>query len=141
MGTRADFYDSQMTWLGSIAMDGYPDGLPPKILEATTDDTLRTAVTTFLARRDATTPDQGWPWPWDDSRTTDFAYTLIDGALHGSNFGHPWFKVDPLAENFGQPETDAPKMAGVFPDMSAVKNVTMGPRSGVILIGPDGPVQ
>ena len=42
MGTRADFYigrGATAEWIGSIAWDGYPDGIPAPILEATDDDT------------------------------------------------------------------------------------------------------
>jgi hypothetical protein len=40
MGTRADFYIAiegetpHLEWLGSIAFDGYPEGIPPSVWRA-----------------------------------------------------------------------------------------------------------
>ena len=81
MGTRADFYvgrdPATMEWLGSIAMDGYPEGNPAEVLNCWTEDDYRRRVAEMLRREThATTPDQGWPWPWVDSGKTDFAYAF-----------------------------------------------------------------
>jgi hypothetical protein len=143
MGTRADFYvgrGAQAEWLGSIAWDGYPDGVFDDDFapaSCATAEQWREKVAAFLASRDdATLPEQGWPWPWDDSRTTDYAYAFDGDAVWSSAFGHEWFRVDPAAEYFGEPvdesERDIPKNA-VFPNMAERKNVTYGPRSGVIV--------
>ena len=69
MGTRADFYvgrGQKAEWLGSIAWDGYPDGLSDiPVLSAQTEVAFRAAVRDMLAsRKDGTTPEMGWPWPW-----------------------------------------------------------------------------
>src|SRR5690348_12684803 len=98
MGTRADFYigtGEQAEWLGSIAFDGYRIDEMKKadtssnadlsacwqIKTAKTADEFRAAVAALLAvNDDATTPDQGWPWPWETSRTTDYAYAFVDGS-------------------------------------------------------------
>jgi hypothetical protein len=55
-------------------------------------------------------------------------------AVYGSSFGHRWFAVDPTAENFGEDDDDESDKTAVFPDMTAKANVTLGPRSGVIVI-------
>ncbi len=130
MGTRADFYvgnGPEMEWLGSIAWDGYPTGLENKdLLTATSEAEFRSAVATeFAARNDFTLPEKGWPWPWETSATTDYAYAFFDGRVWASHFGDPW--TDPLAE---EPEPVYPE----FPDMSARKNVRHDRGSGLITV-------
>ena len=141
MGTRADFYVGRGTdaeWLGSIAWDGNPGGAPAACFEAIFSEAdWRKAVSLLLSEDDsATLPEQGWPWPWDDSGTTDYAHAYDDGKLYSSSFGHPWFVVDPLADNYGEPdgEAEAEGPAAVFPDMAARQNVTFGKRSGAIIV-------
>jgi hypothetical protein len=130
MGTRADFYvgtGPDAEWLGSIAWDGYrvdemtqahakntPDHAACwRIKSAKTEADFRAAVSDLLAiNDDATRPEQGWPWPWDDSSITDYAYAFVKGKTKTFN--------------------DAPKNG--WPDMSARKNFTLGKRSGVIVV-------
>ena len=134
MGTRADFYvgrGKDAEWIGSVGWDGYPSGFDRQgLMDATDEAGFRAAVAAELAgREDATTIDQGWPWPWNDSHTTDYAYAFDGGAVYGCSFGSAWF--DP---NKGEPE-DLESHTAEFPNMAERKNVTMGPRSGVIVIG------
>src|SRR5579859_7885802 len=139
MGTRADFYvgrGSDAEWLGSIGFDGYPSAIDVAVLSAWKERDYRVALASFFKdRSDYTSPEQGWPWPWDDSRTTDYAYAFDGGHVLASCFGHQWF--DPT-----QPEPDHADGEAVaeFPDMSAIKKVTFGKRSGLTVIGPTGPV-
>ena len=154
MGTRADFYvgrGEQAEWLGSIAWDGYPDGvfaarrqdaeyIPNDI---TDEQSWRDHVVAFLTpRKDHTFPEQGWPWPWSDSGTTDYAYALDGGQVWGSCFGRPWFLVadgEPRDDDGERIEWEnTPRAAVIFPDMSERKAVTYGSRSGVMIIGPGG---
>ena len=135
MGTRADFYigrDSQtMEWLGSIAHDGYPEGLPRKVMPARDEQDYRQRVSAVLAvHNHATTPEQWWPWPWEDSRTTDYAYAFDEGKVWTSAFGYAWF--DSIEEDavYG---TDAHDKL-MFPDMSARQRVAYGPRSGLMIL-------
>lgn len=132
MGTRADFYKGigkGALWLGSIAWDGYPEGIDKELLEATTEEAFESALASFAESRfdeetessDWTKPSYGWPWPWKDSQTTDFAYCFNDGKVEVFCFGRPCPGDD-----------DAPKAE--FPDMSLVQRVTYGPRSGVIVL-------
>lgn len=85
MGTRADFYvgrGEKAEWLGSIAWDGHPGNFP-KIERAKTERAFRAAVAKELAGRDdGTTPDMGWPWPWEDSHLTDYSYAFDDGRTY-----------------------------------------------------------
>lgn len=137
MGTRADFYvrnenaEPKMQWLGSIAWDGY--SVDDSILKATTEEDFKSALQKFLADRDdATHPETGWPWPWNDSRTTDYSYIFENGKVMASNFGYPLY--DPIAEHQDEGEDDdEPKMENYFPDMKNVQNITFGKRSGVII--------
>lgn len=132
MGTRADFYigkGKDAEWLGSIAWSGHPSDIPDVILEAKSPEDYRRVVIDILkGRRDATVPEQGWPWPWEDSQATDYAYAFFDGKVLASRFGCSWF--DPM-----QPK---PELAGdkvvEFPDMSARQAVARGERSGLIMV-------
>jgi hypothetical protein len=153
LGTRADFYverGEDAEWLGSIAWDGYPSGLSrdesgvkdDPVLTATTEPVYREEVDKLLARReDATRPEQGWPWPWTDSQTTDFAYTFDGGKVWMSIFGRPW--ADPLEWNFEKDYPDTDERVP-FPNMEDRQAVTFGRRSGVIIVGgplpPDQPL-
>jgi hypothetical protein len=154
MGTRADFYvgrGEQAEWLGSIAWDGYPDGQPgnPKygpVIAAASEPEFRERVANLLAAKDdGTTPDKGWPWPWENSRLTDWSYAFDAGQVWASKFGGPWHvpgeqppeKED--SEYEADPCNDPARVT--FPDMTSRKNVTLGKRSGVIVFGgePGGP--
>lgn len=161
MGTRADFYigrGEHAEWLGSTAWDGYPEGIVPcsgrrdafgrkeregwpvgaHLLQSVTEQEFRERLKRyFLHRDDVTRPDMGWPWPWENSATTDCAYAFDDGKVWLSWFGKPW--LDAFAElNRGddedRPESNEPR--AVFPDMSSRKNVQFGgSRSGLIVVG------
>lgn len=151
MGTRADFYVGRgpdAEWLGSIAWDGQEVG---RIRDATSEGNFRTFVAAFLAERDdATLPSQGWPWPWNDSGTTDCVYAW-DGPMDSAGVwevqGYPqkeWVSQAALEAwqrscDGKEPHewSDGPVADGgpcVFPDMSARKNVTLGQRSGLIIV-------
>lgn len=150
MGTRADFYvgkEEQAEWLGSIAWDGYPDGISRGLLEATNEAGYREEVSRFLAERDdCTLPEQGWPWPWEDSGTTDYAYTFDEGRVQASRFGNAWFdamgqepvELTPEEEESGEwegvPRRDPNAPDAVFPNMGGRQNVARGLRSGLIMI-------
>lgn len=116
MGARADFYvgtGNDAEWLGSVAFDGYEWAEDPEcfIMQAKTEDEFRAVVANMLNKRDdATYPNDGWPWPWNDSKLTDFTYFFDNGTV----------SCDDRDD---------------WPDMSAVKNVQLfGNRSGLIVI-------
>lgn len=142
MGTRADFYTADadganLDWLGSIAWDGYPDGIDEAVMGAKTADDFRAALATFFAdRNDVTLPEQGWPWPWDDSRTTDYGYVLIEGR--GVFFecfgGGACLATDPSDEDGKRKPVDG--VSFTYPNMADRKNVARGSdRSGLIIVG------
>lgn len=150
MGTRADFYigrGENAEWIGSTAWDGYPEGIQlttnkklkyghehlpfpegSHLFDSSTEHEFRERVVQYFANReDVTLPDHGWPWPWDDSATTDYAYALDQGKVWASCFGSAWF--DP----HDPPEEPARKSA-VFPNMKERKNVRFDKGSGLIIM-------
>jgi hypothetical protein len=134
MGTRADFYvgrGEQAEWLGSIAWDGNPKGIHEAVLRSMTETEFRGQVREFLSQReDRSLPEDGWPWPWENSRTTDYAYAFDGGAVYASCFGREWF--DPTKPRPDQ--DDLPKTA-LFPDMSGGKRRELfGAHSGVMVL-------
>ena len=142
MGTRADFYigrGKDAEWLGSVAYDGYPDNiLDGKHLgSAATPEEFKTALAAEAGAEDHwTSPEQGWPWPWDDSSTTDFAYALDDGRVWVSSFGGPWATVsESLMDPDERESLHEGRPKATFPDMAERKNVTLGKRSGLLVFG------
>jgi hypothetical protein len=140
MGTRADFYVGMDNgeWLGSIAWDGYPSEIPDSIKLAGTEGEYRDAVDTLLrSRDDGTLPAMGWPWPWNDSALTDWAYAwdpahdYHSAAVMASSFGSPWMFCPKEGDGPDEPpEGDAP----LFTDMTDRKRVTLGARSGLVIL-------
>lgn len=145
MGTRSDFYIRKieqnkpvMEWIGSFAFDGYPSGFDsaPEFFTAKSEKEFRAWFSEIASKRDdATIPENGWPWPWDDSTTTDYAYVFDcgDSSIMAFCFGHK-FELLPALQNDGDIECDSEAVIGYFPDMSDLKNVTYGPRSGLIVL-------
>jgi hypothetical protein len=166
MGTRADFYDGRgrdAEWLGSIAWDGYPDGLTPllprkepswhggperhvsgswapggSLLEASTVQEFHERLEhLFNYRDDVTRPADGWPWPWDDSDTTDYAYAFEGGKVWISCFGSAWHDESfEVWDEENEKEIEPPGPVAVFPDMSGQKHSAPAgsKRSGVMVI-------
>lgn len=153
MPTRADLYVGEgedAEWLGSVPWDGYPEGIDQRVFEATTEAEYRNAVSLFLTTANnhdgATLPFQGWPWPYRDSRGTHYAYTWLDGRVWGSSFGDPWFLVQPLEDDHGEPMEDgsgADKLVvrgnPDFPDMRNHQNTRYDKGSGLISLTIPGP--
>lgn len=154
MGTRADFYIGRgevAEWLGSIAWDGYREGISDDVLRSGTEEEYRSELTRFLSKRDdATLPDQGWPWPWNDSGTSDCSYWFFDGAVHdvfsgqyygasGEVYASVKRPIPDFDEDFSDPKAAAllyvaNKVPVTYPDMSARKAVTLGARSGITIL-------
>lgn len=139
MGTRADFYiggGESAEWLGSVAWDGMEwDADGSELAAVKTPEQMREALALIAKNRDDfTAPADGWPWPWNTSHTTDYAYALIDGKVVASVFGSPWHA---LGEASDEEDDDTEQgEAPVFPDMTARQNVTFGKRSGVFVVSP-----
>ena len=137
MGTRADFYvgrGQDAEWLGSIAFDGYEidekraealeDSAESRLAHSCSEEAYRLAVAEVLLRDDATTPERGWPWPWSNSQTSDYAYCWDQGKLHVFLFGR------------AEGQEDGPKED--FPEMSTDRAAS-GVRSGVIVFSASSP--
>lgn len=150
MGTRCDFYvgrGKSAEWLGSYPWDGHPGSIPRDIALAKTEPEFRAAVRRFAQEvpDEFTNPEDGWPWPWETSATTDYAYAW-DKTVFGSCFGGPWFsvkawlKLDAEEDSEERDERFAALtekgMRAEFPDMSTDSAAPAGSaRSGVMLFG------
>ena len=136
MGTRADFYigrGKDAEWLGSIAWDGYPEGIDKKVLRAKTEKGFRSLLSKFFSSlEDVSLPKDGWPWPWEDSNTSDYAYSFDNGKVYACPFGRGWhvatFKPsDAWYERREHSSTE-------FPNMKDRMKVSFGKRSGLIVV-------
>jgi len=80
MGTRADFYIDDlgdMTWIASIYRNGQPWNIPLELLAQVNQVMFTEELYWFLEKvRDDYAGNRTWPWPWEDSRMTDFSYIL-----------------------------------------------------------------
>jgi hypothetical protein len=150
MGTRADFYvgrGANAEWIGSIAWDGHPCSIDEAVLRSSSQEEFRSTVASFFTpRRDATIPEQGWPWPWKDSHLTDYVYAFDGKEVLASNFGNVWFPAREPEPPWPEEEERAvcpicghdydPSV--IYPSMADRQNeVTIGKRSGLMVIGFD----
>ncbi len=139
MGTRADFYigkGKDAEWIGSIAWDGCRDGIDKQILNCESSAAFRHAVESFFANRDdVTLPEQGWPWPWNTSSTSDCSYWFFNDQVWDEFQDHyaPCSQPEATDENWDVFADDLDSID--YPDMSAIQNVTFGRGSGLIVIG------
>lgn len=135
MGTRADFYVSKpdgLEWLGSIAWDGYDID---HVALASTEEQFRQSLDEFFAGRDdVTRPEQGWPWPWETSNTTDYGYVFVDGhgVLYRSFGGKVFSAADDGDENGERKPVDGVTIT--YPNMSERQRVRMDSGSGLIVL-------
>lgn len=152
MGTRADFYLGRgegAKWIGSIAWDGHDETILPEFARITTVKAFRKRLADlFTGREDVTLPEMGWPWPWDTSATSDYAYAYDRSEIYVSRFGSEWLsaaewrkrvrawtKWDKAKDDSKPEPTIFPDGKGaVFPNMRERQNVTLGPRSGVLIV-------
>ena len=78
MGSRADFYIGikEPKWIGSINQDGHPWHIPCKLLVQISSTMYEEITVEFLMARAGYIESHGdeWPWPWEDSRMTDYSY-------------------------------------------------------------------
>lgn len=86
----------------------------------------------------------GWLWPWDSSATSDFAYTFADGsAWYTAGRPDRWIKAtepEPNEDDPGYDELIAGLEVASHPDISVRKNVRWDKGSGLLVIGPHGPI-
>jgi len=147
MGTRADFFVQikpgtmrVKDWRGSLAWDAYPLGIehaevgvPGFLAIQTTREFLEAINLVFAKRDDFTHPDMGYPWPWADALLTDFAYVFnepehrVDVYRFGRLIPPDHVRDEPFYEVEGEKAT-------LFPDMTSKQKVTIGKRSGLIIV-------
>lgn len=121
MGSKADFYVGRGTdaeWIGSIAWDGLPAAMPPTLVGALDEDTYRKEVDDLLSKRgDALKAEDGWPWPWDTSHGTKYAYAFDGGRVWTCCYGSSWWQA-----THPEPDhTSLKRKAARFPSMALVK--------------------
>lgn len=153
MGTRADFYvgrGEKAEWIGSVAWDGYVQAIPEDILLTSSEEEFRQQVTQFLTGRDdKTTPDMGWPWPWEDSNTTDYTYAFDpqEGRVFATHFGRGWKLGEQVVKDAADKTSNYYEDGGyyengdywceerriVFPNMEHIQNVSLGKNSGIMI--------
>lgn len=177
---------NKFTWLGSIAYDGYPSGLELPIFKAKTIQSFKKEVNKFFNERmetctsckgsgadptgkysicmdcptgDVTFPNEGWPWPWETSETTDYAYifdakagrVLISGGggwtytLHEHNKYDKFYEAYEKRDDKNEEEPEFDEWLRVhgkhrkrydFPDMKIVPaNIFRGNKSGIMVMG------
>src|SRR6184192_2715234 len=108
MSTKADFYIRQGThteWIGSLERDCDPETLKKlssgeAVFQSRDVDSYRGSVTRLLNKWEddqrgfSHFPEDGWPWLWPDSTTSDWGYVLhsdhVD-AIAGSD----WLSTNP----------------------------------------------
>jgi hypothetical protein len=137
-----------MRWVGSVGWDGYPAGTAASIdtygiLKAGSEEEFLAGIARMAAeRKDFTSPEMGWPWPWADSAMTDYAYAYDSGKVYVSREDDDnncdW--VDATAFEAGMltdDQFDALPSCGpaVYPDMTAIQKVDLGERSGLLFVG------
>ena len=147
MPTRADFY-IESTWLGSITFDGYPDNPELQKLDTTRQCVFEERISELLKqRRDSTLPSEGWPWPWDDSTLTGYAYVWHNDKVWVSEGMEPLVLV-PFTELLAMSENEVDDyydsweehpsaIPWSFPNMSQhrMHHDKMMRKSGLIIIG------
>jgi len=136
MASKADFYvgrGPRAEWLGSVGWDGKPVAIPASLRGADDEETYRTEVAKLLKdREDAVTPDQGWPWQWDDSSGTNYAYALDKGCVKASCYGSSWWDaVKPEPDH-----TTLRRKVARFPDMAMRRKLSTarGNRKRILVV-------
>jgi hypothetical protein len=89
MGTHAAFWvglGPGAEWIGGIRFDGYPSGVPARLLtagEGYPDPAGETTGAWFreeVAKIATFGPPEPWPWPWQP-QVNDWSYAWADGTV------------------------------------------------------------
>lgn len=139
MPTRADFYigrGKNSVWIGAIAADGIPSANPEVLIGVRSESEYRTKVELIIqeASHYGTRQEQGYPFPWAECPwMSDFAYAFDEGKTWVSDC-RKWieFTSEVLVAGF-----EFPKGKDEFPDLTSIKSVPLGRRSGFITL-PNG---
>ena len=85
----------------------------------------------------------GWPWPWDDSSTTDVAFAWHDDKPWIS-WGSTWLDYEDYVKTLDDDDDDETldryEKSGIktdWPNMSDKRNVRWDKGSGLSVIVPD----
>lgn len=139
MGTRADFYvgiGANAEWIGSTSYDGDPRGLGAGPLGASSETEFRAAVEEMLADPDllTTRPEEGWPWPWRDSRTSDYAYAWDPERGAVASGGRAWVTKRQLEDDSDCIYVGPKLLDDEVPDMSKHKKADVFAKSGLMFL-------
>ena len=99
MGTKADFYTKDgdvLIWQGSIEWEGAENHIPDSVIQSScNEEFLINLETYFKKKRDAIPSNKGWPWNWDSSKYTDYAYVMVPerGAVYISRHNSPCYTI------------------------------------------------
>lgn len=150
MGTRCDFYvmdeSKKLEWVGSYGWDGNPSGVPKDINfdKIDREDNFIYNVKTFLKEHEGyIVGKDGWPWPWDNSCTTDYTYIFYKGKIYVSNYGSKLIEYNDYLKYEEDIDDENEEVLSKiiisldikFPDMSKIKNVDLGKSSGTMVFG------
>jgi hypothetical protein len=135
MGTRADFYIDNMgdmTWLASMFKDGMPWHIPTVVLAQVNPTMFSEKLFDFLDECNTDYVDTKWPWPWEDSRLTDYSY-MMDcerGKVVGYSMQEKMI-FNPLKVSVGE-DLNSAKIANAIPNFPKL-GVGYGPDSPKII--------
>lgn len=130
MGTRAAFWlgdprnKNEREWLGCVAWDGYPEGLPnlSETPPKTKEEFIEVINKIKRERDDFASPENGgWPFPWNnDIFLTDYTYAFFDNCLKVTCFHHgfvPILDYKIKSEDVSSEERDDPTLKNVSIDL------------------------
>lgn len=97
---KADFYigkDKDALWLGSLSKVSSPDRLAEEVLSATTRESYKGRVKKMLMKsKYSFLPGGGWPWVWETSELSDFAYFFFDEKVYVTCISFQGALFDPI---------------------------------------------
>jgi hypothetical protein len=140
MGTRADFFvgvGPTAEWIGSTSYDGDPRGLGAAPLMAQSELEFRAAVKRMLDNPGllTTRPEEGWPWPWTDFRTSDYGYAWDPERGAVASSGRAWVTAQQLRDDHDCIYEGPDLRDDEVVDMSRYKKADTLAKSGLIFLG------
>lgn len=153
MGTRCDFYTvndtKKLVWVGSYGWDGNPGGVQEMmgIHKSTSQGNYVKRIVDYLKANDGyIAGEDGWPWPWETSATTDYYYIFHEDKVYVGAWGGELVEIniylkheDSICEEEDGFEEYFSGVKFELPDMSKIQKVDYGKGSGIMVFG--GPAQ
>ncbi len=99
MGTKADFYiksGDALEWQGSLEWDCNEELIPDEIVQSSCKEEFIINLENALKIRKGFHPlETGWPWLWNTSKQTDYAYILVEekGTVYISKHNSPCYSI------------------------------------------------